>query len=83
MFYKIFYSICRRAEPSDDTEEYSVKSEFHITLPESLKLLLMDEHDAVIKQKKLPSLPMSITVDKIMEEYKEAIESGKFPGLHK
>ena len=43
----------------------------------------MDEHDAVIKQKKLPSLPMSITVDKIMEEYKEAIESGKFPGLHK
>ncbi|XP_014221767.1 mortality factor 4-like protein 1 [Trichogramma pretiosum] len=69
-------------EPSDDNESYTVKTEFNIKLPNELKMLLIDENEVIVKQKKLPTLPMSITVDKVFENYKEAIESGKIEGLH-
>ena len=73
----------RRPEPSDDTEEYSIKTEIHITIPDDLKNHLIEECDVITKQKKLPSLPMSITVDKILDDYVEAIETGKITDLNK
>ncbi|XP_014208421.1 mortality factor 4-like protein 1 [Copidosoma floridanum] len=72
-----------RPEPSDDTEEYSVKSEIKISIPNGLKCHLIDERDVITKQKKLPSLPMSVTVDKILNDYVEAVNSGKVNGLNK
>lgn len=73
----------RRPEPSDDAEEYIVKNEISITIPDDLKYHLIDECDVITKEKKLPSLPMSITVEKVLDDYVEAIESGKIEGLNK
>ncbi|XP_058800227.1 mortality factor 4-like protein 1 [Phymastichus coffea] len=66
-----------RPEPSDDVVEYHVKTDIKIPIPDDLKCYLIDECDVITKQKKLPSLPMSTTVDKIIDNYVEAIESGK------
>lgn len=52
-------------------------------MPDDLKCHLIDECDAITKQKKLPSLPMSTTVDKVLDNYVEACEAGKFSDLHK
>ncbi|XP_031787123.1 mortality factor 4-like protein 1 isoform X2 [Nasonia vitripennis] len=72
-----------RPEPSDEAEEYTVKQQIHITIPDDLKYHLLDECDVITKQKKLPSLPMSITVEKVLNDYIEAIESGKINGVNK
>ncbi|KAJ8687084.1 hypothetical protein QAD02_022878 [Eretmocerus hayati] len=72
-----------RAETSEDTTEYSVKSEFKIWIPDDLKTHLADECDVILNQKKLPSLPMSVTVDKVLENYAEEIKSGKYEELNK
>ena len=68
----------RRLEASSgEAEEFFIKVEFKIVIPDDLKLLLVEENEAMTKNKKLPSLPMRITVDKILNDYVESQETDK------
>ncbi|XP_033209807.1 mortality factor 4-like protein 1 isoform X2 [Belonocnema kinseyi] len=65
-----------RLEASGESEEFFVKVEFKIIIPDELKLLLVEESEALMKNKKLPSLPMRITVEKILNDFVEFQETG-------
>ncbi|KAI8975298.1 chromatin modification-related protein EAF3 [Mycotypha africana] len=50
-------------------EEESKRPEFKVTMPESLKGLLVDDWENITKNKQILRIPRSITVDKILEDY--------------
>ncbi|KAI9473615.1 MAG: MRG-domain-containing protein [Benjaminiella poitrasii] len=51
-------------------EEENKRPDIKITIPDSLKGLLVDDWENVTKNRQIISLPKTITVDKILEDYK-------------
>lgn len=64
-----------RLEPSSETEEFLTKTEIKITITDDLKIFLIEEFDVITKQHKLPVLPTTNTVDKILDDYVESKET--------
>ncbi|XP_043465538.1 mortality factor 4-like protein 1 isoform X1 [Leptopilina heterotoma] len=58
-----------RLETSGESEEFFTKVELKILIPHDLKVLLVEESETLSKGKKLPILPMRITVEKILNDY--------------
>ncbi|CAO3628811.1 unnamed protein product [Mucor hiemalis] len=52
-------------------EEETKRPEFKLTIPEILKGLLVDDWENITKNRQVLSIPREITVDKILESFKE------------
>ncbi|KAI0267400.1 MRG-domain-containing protein [Gloeopeniophorella convolvens] len=64
-----------------DDDDGTRRPEMRLVVPETLKVLLVDDWEAVTKNNQLVTLPRSPTVVEILEEFKEHILSNPSPNL--
>jgi len=62
----------KRGENVETELSYLVKQEVQISLPELLKVFLVDDWDAICRQKKLLNIPSRHSVDDVLEAYKKS-----------
>lgn len=62
-------SLTTNSSTVEDEEEYQLKIEVKIPLPVELKQILVDDWDAINRQRKLLEIPAKITVEDILENY--------------
>lgn len=68
----------RKFDPYVEPQEVFVpKVEVKIQIPEEIKNWLVDDWDAVTRQKKLVELPAKVTVDQILNDFVEFRKANK------
>ncbi|KAF9810271.1 hypothetical protein IEO21_07039 [Rhodonia placenta] len=64
-----------------EEDDHSKRPEMKLSVPESLKVLLVDDWEAVTKNNQLVSLPRTPSVIQILEEYKNYVTKEQPPHL--
>ncbi|KAL0573913.1 Esa1p-associated factor [Marasmius crinis-equi] len=68
----------KRAREDDETIR---KNEMKLTVPEILKVMLVDDWEAVTKNNQLVTLPRSPTVEELLKQFDEHVKATKPPNL--
>ncbi|KAG7097035.1 hypothetical protein E1B28_004428 [Marasmius oreades] len=71
----------RGTKRAREDDEITRKNEMKLTVPEALKVFLVDDWESVTKNNQLLTLPRSPTVEELLKQFEEHVKSSKPPNL--
>ncbi|KAJ8086532.1 Esa1p-associated factor [Marasmius tenuissimus] len=71
----------RGTKRAREDDENTRRNEMKLTVPETLKVMLVDDWEAVTKNNQLVTLPRSPTVEELLKQFEEHVKATKPPNL--